>query len=67
MYKQFPWKDEIATSANSMAFKYFGKGFPRKLDIHVWCKFFFPDELVLMLFGAAKDSFLKTSIKEEME
>lgn len=50
-----------------MVFKYFDKGILRKLKIHVWYKFFFLDKLVSTLFGAADDSFLKTTIKEEME
>ena len=33
-----------------------------KLEIHVWYKKFFHDELVLMLFGAAVDSLLKTIV-----
>lgn len=42
-----------------MVFKYFRKGFLKKLEIHVWCKKNFLDELVLMLFGAAADFFSK--------
>ena len=53
---------EIATSAKSMGFKYFGKVFPQKSKFYVWCKKFFLDELVLMLFGAAADSLQKIRI-----
>ena len=67
MYKQFPWKDEIVISPNSMVFKYFEKGFLLKLEIHVWFKVFFLDELVIMLFVVGEDSFLKTIFKEEIE
>ena len=55
------WNCQIS---KSMVFKYLEKGFPWKLEIHVWCKFLFFVELVLMLFDAAADSLLKTSIKE---
>lgn len=40
-----------------MVFKYIKKGFLRKLEIHVWHKKIFLDELVLMLFGAAVNFF----------
>lgn len=67
VYKQFLWQGEITTSVNFIIFKYFKKRFPRKLEIHVLCKFFFFDRLVLMLFRAADDFFLKTNIKKEVE
>ena len=46
VYKHILWKDEIVTSTKSMIFKYLRNGFPRKLEIHVWCKIKFLDELV---------------------
>ena len=45
-----------------MGFKYFGKVFPWNSKNYVWCKKFFLDELVLMLFGAAANSLRKTRI-----
>ena len=50
-----------------MVFNSLRKGFMWKLEIHVWCKKNFFDELVLMLFGAIANSLLKTSIKEGSE
>lgn len=42
-----------------MVFKYIGKSFMRKLKIHVWCKKFFLDKLVIMVCSAAAYFFSK--------
>lgn len=55
-------ESKIIISMKFIIFKYFEKRVLQKLEIYICCKFFFLDELILILFGAAIGFLLKTSI-----